>query len=256
MKKTFTAIALTLASASASALPGLDLWAGGYSWNTAYSGTVAATSGGSPIDLSLDTTLGLEDSDNNVVWAAFEHPIPVIPNFQVKKTTLETTGMGEFTDSFTFGGNVIDVSQGLDSDVNLTHTDFTAYWGLPLPVVTIDFGLNVRKFDGDLTINDATSVLDAPIPMAFARIGAELPLTGLAIMAEGNYIGYGDTNHMDYQVVVRYTIPAIPVLDVNIEAGYRAFELNIDPTDFDGDENDLTADIDMSGIFFGISLHL
>ena len=256
MKKTVTALGLMLASANAAALPLVDFWVGGHSWNTGYNGSVSATSNGAPFDLDLDSTLGLKDSDNNVIWAAFEHPIPVIPNIQIKKTELETTGLGGIDQAFTFAGKTYTANLELDSAINLNHTDFTAYWGLPLPVVTVDFGLNVRKFDGDLTINDASSVLDTPVPMLFARVGAELPFTGLAVMAEGNYIGYGDTNHMDYQVVVRYTIPMIPVLDVNIEAGYRAFELNIDPTDFDGDEDDLTADIDMSGVFFGVSLHL
>ena len=121
---------------------------------------------------------------------------------------------------------------------------------------TVDFGLNIRQFDGELAINTGIAKLDAPIPMAFARVGGYLPFTGLSVMAEANYIGYGETNHMDYQVVARYTIPMIPVLDINVEACYRAFQLNIDPTDFGGDSDDLTADIDMSGIFLGISLHL
>lgn len=252
MKKMATAIALTLASSSAMALPGLDLWAGGYSWNAEYTGTVSA----SPLDLDLQSNLGLEDSSNNVIWAAFEHPIPLIPNIQVKQTTLETDGMGALTQDVSFAGETIQASQDIQSTINLNHTDVTAYWGLPLPLVTIDFGLNVRMFDGDLTINDATAALDAPIPMLFGRVGASLPLTGLEVMAEGNYIGYGDTNHMDYQLLVRYTLPVVPVLDINLEAGYRSFELNIDPTDFDGDADDLNADIDMSGIFFGVSLHL
>ena len=256
MKKTITAAALLLASANAAALPLVDFWAGGYSWNTAYEGSVSATSNGAPFDLNLDSTLGLEDSDNNVIWAAFEHPIPLLPNVQIKKTELETTGDGMISQEFTFAGQTYDANLALDSAINLNHTDFTAYWGLPLPVVTVDFGLNVRAFDGDLAINGASSVLDAPVPMLFGRVGAELPFTGLAVMAEANYIGYEGTKHMDYQVVVRYTIPAIPVLDINIEAGYRAFELDIDPTDFGGDKDDLTADIDMSGVFFGVSMHL
>lgn len=73
MKKTATAIALMLASSSAMALPGVDFWAGGYTWNTSYEGTVSATASGQPIDLSIQDNLGLEDSDNNVLWAAFEH---------------------------------------------------------------------------------------------------------------------------------------------------------------------------------------
>jgi len=256
MKKTVTALSLLMASASATAAPLVDFWVGGYSWDTAYEGSVAATANGEAFDLSLDNTLNLKDANNNVIWAAFEHPIPVIPNIQVKKTELETTGNGSLGQTFTFANNTFNANVPLESSINLNHTDVTAYWGLPLPVVTVDFGINIRMFDGDLMINNSKSVLDTPVPMLFGRVGAELPFTGLAIMGEANYIGVGDTNHMDYQVVVRYTIPAIPVLDVNIEAGYRSFQLNIDPTDFDGDDDDLNADIDMSGVFFGLSMHL
>lgn len=256
MKKTATAIALMLASSSAMALPGLDIWAGGYTWKTSYEGTVAATANGQSINLSVEDTLGLEDSDNNVIWAAFEHPIPMIPNVQIKKTDMDTTGTGTYTDTFVFAGQTYSASEELNSRINLNHTDFTAYWGLPLPLATVDFGLNVRKFDGELAINTGVSELDAPIPMVFGRVGAELPLTGLEVMAEANYVGYKDTSHMDYQVVLRYTLPVVPVLDINLEAGYRSFQLDVDPTDFDGDADDLTTDIDMSGVFLGISLHL
>ncbi len=256
MKKTAAAIALLCASSSAMALPGLDLWAGGYTWNTSYEGTVAATASGQTLNLSVDDNLGLKDSDNNVLWAAFEHPIPFIPNVQIKKTDLETEGTGVFTETFVYAGQTYSASEELNSRMNLNHIDYTAYWGLPLPIVTFDLGLNVRKFEGELAINTGVEELDAPIPMVFGRVGAELPLTGLELMAEANYVGYKDTSHMDYQVVLRYTLPVLPVLDINLEAGYRSFQLDVDPTDFDGDADDLTADIDMSGVFLGLSLHL
>ena len=256
MKKTVAAIALTLASSTAFAAPGLDVWVGGYKWDTAYEGSISATASGQPIDLSVKDNLGFKDSDNNVIWAEFEHPIPFIPNLIVKQTDLETTGSGVFDQTFVFAGETYSASQQLDSNVSLNHTDFTAYWGLPIPLVTMDLGLNVRKFDGELAINTGVSELDAPIPMVFGRVGAELPFTGLEIMAEANYVGYKDTSHLDYQVVLRYTLPVIPVLDVNLEAGYRSFQLDVDPTDFSGDEDDLFADIDMSGVFLGVSLHL
>lgn len=252
MKKTAATLGLLLASANASALPLIDFWAGAYQWNTAYEGTV----NGGDYQIDLQEDLNLEDSKNNVIWAAFEHPIPVIPNVQIKQTEMTTTGQGTSTQSFTYGGKSYEGDVTLNSDMDLTHTDLTAYWGLPLPIATVDFGINIRQFDGHLEINDGRAALDVPVPMAFARVGAYLPFTGLAVMAEGNYIGYGDSNHMDLQVVLRYTIPMIPVLDVNVEAGYRTFQLNIDPTDFGGDKNDFNADIDMSGYFVGVSFHL
>jgi outer membrane protein len=258
MKKSAIALGLALASANASALPLIDFWAGAYQWGTEYSGSVAAEDA---INLNIEDNLGLKDSDNTVFWAAFEHPVPLIPNVQIKQTALETSGTGTFNQEFTFGDETYGADVQLNSNIDLGHTDYTLYWGLPLPVVTVDFGLNIRKFDGELvistdSIDGSPVILDAPVPMAFARVGAELPFTGLAVMAEGNYIGYKDTNHMDYQVVVRYTLPFLPVLDLNVEAGYRAFELNINPDDFGGDEGDLMADIDMSGFFLGVSAHL
>ena len=252
MKKTVTALSLMLASASASAAPLVDFWAGAYSWNSSYEGTVSAT----PNSFDMQDDLNLEDSDNNVLWAAFEHPVPLIPNVQVKQTSMDTMGVGTVTGVYEFGGEQFVATGEVQTFADLSHTDYTAYWGLPLPVVTVDFGLNIRKFDGLITIEDATADLDFAVPMAFARVGAYLPLTGLSIMGEANYIGYKDTDHLDYQVALRYTLDFIPALDINLEAGYRSFQMNIDPTDFDGDEDDLAADIDMSGVFLGVSVHL
>jgi outer membrane protein len=251
MKKIVTAVSLALVSANVAALPLIDFWAGGYAWQTQYNGFVAAN----PNSLDLQDDLNLEDSTNNVIWAAFEHPVPLIPNVQLKQTTLETNGQANFDQNYNFGGQ--DTGQNsLDISANLNHTDLTLYYGLPLPIATVDFGLNVRQFDSEFIIGSADNSFDGPVPMLFARVGAELPFTGLAVMAEANYVGYGDTDHKDYQLVVRYTLPFLPLLDINVEAGYRAFELNLDPTDFGGDSDDLTVDIDMSGAFFGISLHL
>ena len=251
MKKLVTAVSLALASTNVAALPLIDVWAGGYSWQTQYNGFVNAD----PSNLDLQDDLNLEDSSNNVLWAAFEHPVPLIPNVQIKKTELETTGQANFDQNYNFGGESTG-QNSLDIMANLNHTDLTLYYGLPLPIATIDFGLNVRQFETDFMIGNASSDFDGYVPMLFARVGAELPFTGLAVMAEANYVGYGETNHTDYQVVVRYALPFVPVLDINIEAGYRAFELNLDPTDFGGDDNDLTVDVDMSGVFLGISFHL
>ncbi len=250
MKKIITALGLALASANVSAAPLVDVWAGAYAWNTTYEGVVSAN----PSRLDLQDDLNFDDNTNNVIWAAFEHPIPLIPNIQIKQTSLDTTGFAQLDNNYNFGGDTTGNGRQ-DTAADLTHTDYTLYWGLPLPIATVDFGLNVRKFDGFVQIGDAIAELDAPVPMLFARVGAELPFTGLALMGEANYVGYGDTNHTDYQIVLRYTLPMIPLLDVNLEAGYRSFQLDIDPTDFDGDEDDLMADIDMSGAFVGVSLH-
>ena len=81
MKKILTAAALaaTLPQA-ASALPLVDLYAGAYYWDQTVSGDVVNGSADLEDDLNLDA------GGQNVMYVAFEHPIPLVPNIKIKST--------------------------------------------------------------------------------------------------------------------------------------------------------------------------
>ena len=149
----------------------------------------------------------------------------------------------------------------MSSTLDLTHTDYTLYWGLPLPIVTFDFGLTARQFDGSMSVVgettfDGSADLDLVIPMGYLKAGVDIPLTGLSIGADMNVISYGDTGITDLDINLNYVLPLIPLLDVGITAGYRSFDLEIDPNDFGGNSNDLTAKATIAGPYLGLSLHL
>lgn len=258
MKKVLAATALATVLPQANALPLVDFYAGGYYWDQSYSGEITDSS----TSVDLEDDLNLDGVGNNVFYAAFEHPIPVIPNIKIKQTSMSTEGDdGALTASFNLGGQPISVSNDVATEADFSHTDFTLYWSLPLPIVTVDFGLTGRQFDGHVKMESATETVEAdlnvPVPMLYGKVGVDIPLTGLSVGGDVNYIGLGDSGVTDFDVNLTYVLPIIPLLDVGLTAGYRSFDFEINPDDFGGDKDkDLSAKATVAGPYFGLSLHL
>ena len=257
MKKILTAAALaaTLPQA-ASALPLVDFYAGGYYWDQGVSGDVSGTA-------DLEDDLKLDAGGQNVIYFAFEHPIPVVPNIKMKTTDMSSDGTGNLNVDLNLGGETISANTDVASKLDLSHTDYTLYWGLPLPIVTLDFGLTLRQFDGSMEVVDtansaidAAADLDVTVPMGYLKVGADIPLTGLSLGGDINVISYEDSGITDYDLNMTYVLPLIPLLDVGITAGYRSFDLEINPDDFGGSDDDLSAKTTIDGPYIGISLHL
>ena len=253
MKKILSAavLAATLPQA-ASALPLVDFYAGGYYWDQTITGDLSNG------QADLEDDLNLDAGGQNVLYVAFEHPIPVVPNIKIKSTDMSSDGTGTNV-NLTVGGNT--VSGTVESELDLTHVDYTMYWSLPIPVVTIDFGLTLRQFDGSVTAlatvpdagsSDVYEDLDFIVPMGYLKAGVDIPLTGLSLGGDINVISIGDTGITDYDLNMTYVLPLIPLLDVGITAGYRSFDLELDEDDF----GDLSAEATISGPYLGLSLHL
>jgi len=248
MKKILSAavLAATLPQA-ASALPLVDFYAGGYYWDQTISGNLSNG------QADLEDDLNLDAGGQNVLYFAFEHPIPVIPNLKIKSTDMSSDGSGTVT-SLKVGDNT--VSGAVDSELDLTHTDYTMYWSLPIPIVTLDFGLTLRQFDGSVTsvssLTEISEDLDFIVPMGYLKAGVDIPLTGLSFGGDINVISIGDTGITDYDLNMTYVLPLIPLLDVGISAGYRSFDLELDEDDF----GDLSAEATVAGPYLGLSLHL
>ena len=195
-------------------------------------------------------------SDNGTQLTVFvEHPLPIIPNIKIKQTSLEIDGKGTANAAFagqSFTGNVA-------STLDLSHTDLTLYWGLPLPIpfVDVNFGLTGRNFTGEAKLvgNDSSSNnrvsksedLDLILPMAYGEVKLDTPF-GVYAQADVNWIGVGKNKIMDTSIAAGYTLP-IPLVDVGLEVGYRVMTLETDKKDVH-----FSADTDIKGAFAGISI--
>lgn len=248
-KKLLTA-ALCCASSSAFAAPVIDLKLGAGIWQATPSGDLGATS------TEVEDVLGLEEENGTFVFVAFEHPIPVLPNVKVKAMDLDYSSTALLTEEFILEDENFAADTQVLTDVDLSHTDITLYYGLPEFYLDVDFGLTARVFDGEASVASDTSTLaeqielDGTIPMIYADVRLDLPLTGLYLGAEANFLSISDSSLTDYNVRIGYSTDVIPFLaDLDFEMGYKSFALELDEEDFD-----VGADIEIDGPYAQIML--
>jgi outer membrane protein len=222
--------------------------AGASSWNAEATGDIDGD-----VDVGEDG-LNLDSENNNVLFFAFEHPLPLIPNIKIMKTDLNLTGEGSA--DYTFLGQPF-LNEKTTSQFDLSHTDFTLYWGVPLPIpyLDINFGLTTRQFDGIVSVkgndtgNEKTADLDFALPMGYLNVDLDTPF-GIYARADLNAITYGGNGISDMAIAVGYTLP-IPFIDVNLEAGRRVISVKTDE-----DTTDVETDIEVAGLFFGLNVSI
>jgi outer membrane protein len=221
---------------------------GASSWNAEATGDVD-----DDIDVGKDG-LNLDSENNNVLFFAFEHPLPILPNIKIMKTALDLTGEG--TEDYNFSG--ISFEGNTSSQFDLSHTDLTLYWGVPLPIpyLDINFGLTARQFDGVVTVEGTNNLgfsdkksedLDFILPMGYLNVEVATPF-GVYARADLNSISYGGNGITDTSIALGYTLP-IPLVDVNLEAGRRSITVKTDD-----DMSDVETDIELAGMFFGVNV--
>jgi outer membrane protein len=232
----------------------LGVYLGGQIWHNQASGTFG--DGSSQIDFNL------ADEKQNSFFIAFEHPLPLIPNIRIASTSLETIGNTNLTTDFEFEGETFSTDANVNANFNVSYLDYTLYYELfDNDLLSFDFGLTARDFDGDVTVSaqansgaesvtqsSSVAVTDV-VPMLYARTNVGLPLTGLNLYAQGNFLSIDNHTLYDYQVGVSYELIDNLVVGVNINAGYRAVKLELE------DLNDLYTDIEFDGVFIGTTIH-
>ena len=249
MKK-LLAIAITAATpmmAQADLLFTID--AGASMWNAEASGDVDGA-----VDLGKNG-LNLDSEANNVLFASFEHPIPMIPNVKIMKTDLDLTGNGSANYTFLDQSFTGDTSSQMD----LSHMDYTLYWGVPLPIpfFDINFGLTARQFDGVVSVTEKSTGtvtkedLNFTMPMGYLNVDFDSHF-GVYARAEMNALSFDGNGVTDTSLAVGYTLPLpIPFVDINLEGGYRAINLMTDK-----DTVDIETDVEVSGMFAGLNVSI
>jgi len=261
MKKTLLALGLSCAalmSVNAHA-DVIGLYVGGQVWDNQASGRFGESS-----DLE---DFNLADVTQGSFYIAVEHPIPLIPNIRIAHTTLDTTGATTLDSEFKFGDQTFTQDVDVSTVFDVKYNDFTLYYELfDNGLFSFDFGLTARDFNGDVSVSGTVQGTDGDgnpisetlvgkesfseiIPMFYASAMVGLPLTGLDLFAQGNFLSFDDHIIYDYQAGVSYALIDNMVVDVNLTAGYKSVKLELDDLD------DLYTDIEFDGVFAGVVVH-
>ena len=226
----------------------LGIYFGGQIWDNQASGVFG--DGSSQIDFNL------ADEKQQSFFIAFEHPLPMIPNIRIASTSLETKGNTALATEFEFQDETFQEGTQVNANFNISYVDYTLYYELfDNDLLTFDFGLTGRDFDGDVTVSaqgtsgsetvtqSASVTVTDIVPMLYVHTSLGLPLTGLNLYAQGNFLSIDKHTLYDYEVGVSYEMVDNLAIGVNINAGYRAVKLELE------DLNDLYTNIEFDGVF-------
>ena len=73
-----------------------------------------------------------------------------------------------------------------------------------------------------------------------------MPLTGLSVFVQGDFLLIDDHTLYDYQVGLSYGLVDSRMVDFNVTLGYRAVKMEFD------DLNNLYTDLEFKGAFVGV----
>jgi len=239
------ATALFATTSNAGVLVDFEVGAG--SWNANPSGSMHL---GQTVDIEKD--LGFSDSNNAYVYADFNHFVPLVPNIRIEQQELSTNAAA--VGAFSWNGNSI--TQGKQTDIDLKQQDLLLYWGVPglnllsAGIIDVNFGIDIKKFDGSVTIDNDKSKLDFIVPMGYIGATIDPPFIPAQLSASYKTIRYDGSSLNDLMAKVSIELPIpIPLIDIKFDVGYKEQSLDISSSLSDN----ISADIKFSGMFFGVS---
>lgn len=221
----------------------IGLHVGSSYWTPDLTGTFNSSSSANNISInsSVDSELAFTVS--------LEHPIPIIPNIKLQSRGLNSSGADSVT-GLNFNGSIFngDISSSLD----LSHNDIVLYYELLDNWINFDFGLNLKTFDGEITVSDSSKsaaiAVDEAILLVYLSARVDLPFSGFYIAAEIQDRSLSDSEVEGSTFVIGYEASVV-LLGFGIEGGYKKFFLGLD------DASSLNTAIEYDGMYINGYIH-
>lgn len=267
------AIAATVPMASAKVLINIDGGVG-YNFNSLGSGSNLANdmfvldskTGASGVSPSYG--LNMEANNGFYGWASIS--LPVLPDVKLKYESLVIEGKNNLVIDEVVYGQTFEMNGDVESKLDLSHLDMALTFGLPLPVVDIDFGLNIRSMMGGFSATGQLAgnekKVDAPfqigsmpliVPMGYISAGATIPGVGVKVSGELSTLPLGDTKISDWNIKGTWyaPLPTNMLVKFGLEGGFRSFNMTIGDKTLGADTSDFASEIGVNGFFLGATAH-
>ena len=199
MKFTWIVIILSVllsAVATSARADFIGLKIGANQWTPELSGSFS-----SGLDSSIDLLgdLGIDDPSSSSIQLILEHPIPLLPNVKYQGFDLDSRGSNLLTGSITFETQTY-TNETISSTFDLSHDDIVLYYELLDNWINLDFGLDLKRFDGEVSVvgdvntTPSTILIDETIPLLYLSARFDLPFSGFYIGADINNLSLGDSS--------------------------------------------------------------
>jgi outer membrane protein len=186
--------------------------------------------------------LNLKSADNHYFYAAFEHPVPLLPNILVHYSDLSHKGHTEYA---SINGPI-----PVNSRTDLSTLDAVGYYELLDNWISIDLGVGLRRYSGNAKIvvdgvSSNRNSVDNYLPTLYLDGNVDLPFTGLSAGARFQGGSYDNTEFTEYSARLSYMLDSLP--SVGAELGYKKHKLSR--------LNDADIDAEYTGPFLTLKVH-
>ena len=178
------------------------------------------------IDLVDD--LDVENSEQSSMMLILEHPISALPNIRYQGYELDSSS------TLNSGSKTGASGSESGSSFELSQEDIVLYYQLLDSKVDLDFGVDLKHFNGEITLADSNSTsisVDETIPLLYLSARYDLPYDGLYVGADINAnvinLGLSDSSAQDSTIMLGY----ISGNGLGIEGGFKYFSLDLDHVD-------------------------
>ncbi len=257
MKNIFKIFVVVFFATTLSAKSGIDLELGAGVWEPTMTGAIKYSDGsniGTEIDLDK---FDFEKDSSSYLYVDFNHFVPIIPNIRIEKVDYKISGDGVV--NYRFGKFNFNGPATMTTDIK--QLDMIAYWSVPFiglatgGVFDINFGLDMKKYDGFIELKDATNSekaeFDETLPLVYLNAILDVPFTPIKVEATTKFISYDGAEVSDNFIKLSYRLPFSNVfVDFNLDLGYRVQNITIPDSLVD----DLNIDIDTKGAFYGLNV--
>lgn len=200
--------------------------------------------------IQLSNDLGYKDYSTTNLSVSFEHPVPALPNLKYQGYKLNTSSrQSNVTNPIIFDGT--SYTGNINSTLDLSHQDIVLYYELLDNWINLDLGLDLKMFDGKVSISDDTDPsgrsidVDETVPMLYLAARFDLPLTGFYVGANFQQLSIGDSSAEDSTVMIGYESK----IGLGIEGGFKTFTLDLE------DVNSLNTNLEYDGLFLNGYFH-
>lgn len=174
-----------------------------------------------------------------------EHPIPVLPNIKYQRFDLETSGSKTLDRTIQFNDQTFNSTTQVTSTFDLSYDDIVLYYEVFDNWINLDLGIDLKRFDGRVGINDNNIAIDETVPLLYISTRFDLPFTGFYAGADLKHLSSGDNSANDSTFLIGYESS----IGLGVEGGVKTFSLDLDNAD------NIDTNIEYEGLYLNGFFH-
>jgi len=201
-------------------------------------------------DHAFSQPLQFSDDDWQSWSAAFEHPLPLVPNIALRRQVANWSGNTQLGAELQLDRYRYASKTNINNVVDLKSTDLSFYYEvLDNSLLALDLGVTAMDYDAELAVTGPTSkrrTASGFLPLLYGNLTVQVWGIDTALFWQGNYTDYRDQQWTQAKMGIAYQLLDLTALSVEVKLGWQHQSVTLT------DKDQLDLDFRMKGPFVAL----